>query len=91
MADKEPAFLTEMLRAMGAEHFIYCCLDDPRAYQPDDSEFASKVSEEDASVLADIIRDHAGLTVFTGTFRLYDAAVRTARLLLDSHSNSQIQ
>ena len=85
MSDKEPDALTELLRAKGVR-LIYCTLDDPRAYRPEQGSF-ERIIPADAASLAGAMLADGGISVITGSFRLYAAAKEAAGLLLDNASS----
>lgn len=85
MADKEPDALTGLLRAKGGR-IIYCTIEDPRAYRPEPGSF-ERIIPADAKSLAGAMLSDGGVSVVTGSFRLYAAAKEAAGLLLDNASS----
>ena len=85
MADKEPEELAALLRSRGAR-IIYCLLDDERAFHPSAGTF-ERMLPPGPLKLAEEIRANGGVSVVTGTFRIYAAAKAAVRLLLDNASS----
>jgi dihydrofolate synthase/folylpolyglutamate synthase len=89
LKDKNPAENIGIIREEISPNIVYCTLDDPRAYHPDNhSIFKSVIPVDDITGITSMITDQsADIYIFTGSFRLYQCAKAAARLSVDIYSN----
>ena len=81
MADKANEKTLGIFQVM-ADDIIYYNLNDSRAYIPDCGQFTTIVSDHDTII--DLVNSYSNdnvIFVFTGTFRIYETALKTAFMI----------
>jgi len=77
MKDKHPEEMLQIIKSKISTNLTYCTLDDSRAFIPDPS--INVIDSSDINAIVCAIKDE-DLSLFTGSFRLYNTAVTAARI-----------
>jgi dihydrofolate synthase / folylpolyglutamate synthase len=77
MKDKHPEKMLQLITDKISADITYCTLDDRRAFIPDSA--INMIDSSDIHAIVSEIKDE-NLSLFTGSFRLYNTAVAAARI-----------